>query len=164
MWSLNGLQPIKVCWDLFFAVFFIKLNNTFSLFLLYLQEFLHYGSIPMQSSHMKQNYAAYLSSFFPTVCIPAPYWLLAMAASQLQPNFYRPPPWAKFSRLVLILRNKIYIRYLSHYCSHRGQNLLSWGYFALCNSLWCSHDPSFKISFTHFTAWINTDPTAQTSI
>uniref|UniRef100_A0A3B4G709 Zinc finger CCHC domain-containing protein 8 n=1 Tax=Pundamilia nyererei TaxID=303518 RepID=A0A3B4G709_9CICH len=28
--------------------------------------FLHYGSIPMQSSHMKQNYAAYLSSFFPT--------------------------------------------------------------------------------------------------
>uniref|UniRef100_A0A3Q4HP87 Zinc finger CCHC domain-containing protein 8 n=1 Tax=Neolamprologus brichardi TaxID=32507 RepID=A0A3Q4HP87_NEOBR len=28
--------------------------------------FMHYGSIPMQSSHMKQNYAAYLSSFFPT--------------------------------------------------------------------------------------------------
>uniref|UniRef100_A0A3Q4HPC2 Zinc finger CCHC domain-containing protein 8 n=1 Tax=Neolamprologus brichardi TaxID=32507 RepID=A0A3Q4HPC2_NEOBR len=30
-------------------------------------EFMHYGSIPMQSSHMKQNYAAYLSSFFPTL-------------------------------------------------------------------------------------------------
>ncbi|XP_039477036.1 zinc finger CCHC domain-containing protein 8 isoform X1 [Oreochromis aureus] len=29
-------------------------------------EFMHYGSIPMQTSHMKQNYAAYLSSFFPT--------------------------------------------------------------------------------------------------
>uniref|UniRef100_A0A3Q0QTM6 Zinc finger CCHC domain-containing protein 8 n=1 Tax=Amphilophus citrinellus TaxID=61819 RepID=A0A3Q0QTM6_AMPCI len=28
-------------------------------------EFMHFGSIPMQSSHMKQNYAAYLSSFFP---------------------------------------------------------------------------------------------------
>ncbi|XP_037536310.1 zinc finger CCHC domain-containing protein 8 isoform X2 [Nematolebias whitei] len=28
-------------------------------------EFMHYGSIPMQSSHMKQNYAAYLSNSFP---------------------------------------------------------------------------------------------------
>ncbi|XP_040899112.1 zinc finger CCHC domain-containing protein 8 [Toxotes jaculatrix] len=28
-------------------------------------EFLQYGSIPMQSSHMKQNYAAYLSNNFP---------------------------------------------------------------------------------------------------
>lgn len=29
-------------------------------------EFMHYGSIPMQTSHMKQNYAAYLSDNFPT--------------------------------------------------------------------------------------------------
>ncbi|XP_014324233.1 zinc finger CCHC domain-containing protein 8 [Xiphophorus maculatus] len=28
-------------------------------------EFMHYGSIPMQTSHMKQNYAAYLSNNFP---------------------------------------------------------------------------------------------------
>ncbi|XP_044052298.1 zinc finger CCHC domain-containing protein 8 isoform X2 [Siniperca chuatsi] len=28
-------------------------------------EFMHYGSIPMQSNHMKQNYAAYLSNNFP---------------------------------------------------------------------------------------------------
>ncbi|XP_017269094.3 zinc finger CCHC domain-containing protein 8 [Kryptolebias marmoratus] len=28
-------------------------------------EFMHYGSIPMQSSHMKQNYASYLSNNFP---------------------------------------------------------------------------------------------------
>ncbi|XP_021167269.2 zinc finger CCHC domain-containing protein 8 [Fundulus heteroclitus] len=29
-------------------------------------EFMHHGSIPMQTSHMKQNYAAYLSNNFPT--------------------------------------------------------------------------------------------------
>ncbi|KAJ0067705.1 hypothetical protein NL108_010005, partial [Boleophthalmus pectinirostris] len=29
-------------------------------------EFMHYGSVPIQSSHMKENYAAYLSSNFPT--------------------------------------------------------------------------------------------------
>ncbi|XP_034727456.1 zinc finger CCHC domain-containing protein 8-like [Etheostoma cragini] len=27
---------------------------------------MQYGSIPMQTSHLKQNYAAYLSSNFPT--------------------------------------------------------------------------------------------------
>lgn len=31
------------------------------------QEFLQYGSVPMQSSHMKQNFAAYLSNNFPQV-------------------------------------------------------------------------------------------------
>lgn len=35
----------------------------------YLQEFMQYGSIPMQTNHMKQNYAAYLSSNFPMVNI-----------------------------------------------------------------------------------------------
>lgn len=34
-----------------------------------LQEFMQYGSIPMQSSHTKQNYAAYLSNNFPMVII-----------------------------------------------------------------------------------------------
>ncbi|XP_030593297.1 zinc finger CCHC domain-containing protein 8 isoform X2 [Archocentrus centrarchus] len=34
-------------------------------------EFMHFGSIPMQSSHMKQNYAAYLSSFFPVPGAPS---------------------------------------------------------------------------------------------
>ncbi|CAL9708814.1 unnamed protein product [Knipowitschia caucasica] len=29
-------------------------------------EFMQYGSVPMQSNHMKENYAAYLSSYFPT--------------------------------------------------------------------------------------------------
>ncbi|XP_033827897.1 zinc finger CCHC domain-containing protein 8 [Periophthalmus magnuspinnatus] len=29
-------------------------------------EFMHYGSVPIQSNHMKENYAAYLSSNFPT--------------------------------------------------------------------------------------------------
>lgn len=33
------------------------------------QEFMHYGSIPMQSYHMKQNYAVYLSNNFPMVII-----------------------------------------------------------------------------------------------
>lgn len=30
---------------------------------------MQYGSIPMQSSHTKQNYAAYLSNNFPMVII-----------------------------------------------------------------------------------------------
>uniref|UniRef100_A0A3P9QAE2 Zinc finger CCHC domain-containing protein 8 n=1 Tax=Poecilia reticulata TaxID=8081 RepID=A0A3P9QAE2_POERE len=30
-----------------------------------IKDFMHYGSIPMQTSHMKQNYAAYLSNNFP---------------------------------------------------------------------------------------------------
>lgn len=30
---------------------------------------MQYGSIPMQSNHMKQNYAAYLSNNFPMVII-----------------------------------------------------------------------------------------------
>lgn len=34
-----------------------------------LQEFIHYGSVPMQYNHLKPNYAAYLSSNFPTVII-----------------------------------------------------------------------------------------------
>lgn len=31
------------------------------------QDFLQYGSVPMQSAHMKQNFAAYLSNNFPQV-------------------------------------------------------------------------------------------------
>lgn len=34
-----------------------------------LQEYMQYGSIPMQTTHMKQNYAAYLSNNFPMVII-----------------------------------------------------------------------------------------------
>lgn len=30
---------------------------------------MQFGSIPIQSNHMKQNYATYLSSNFPTVMI-----------------------------------------------------------------------------------------------
>lgn len=41
----------------------------FSFLFSYLQEFLQYGSIPIQNNHMKQNFAAYLSNNFPMVII-----------------------------------------------------------------------------------------------
>lgn len=38
-------------------------------FTLFLQEFLRYGSIPMQGIHLKQNFSAYLSNNFPKVIV-----------------------------------------------------------------------------------------------
>uniref|UniRef100_A0A8C4EH40 Zinc finger CCHC domain-containing protein 8 n=1 Tax=Dicentrarchus labrax TaxID=13489 RepID=A0A8C4EH40_DICLA len=46
-------------------------------------EFRHYGSIPMQTIHMKQNYAAYLSNNFPMFQPPLP---------PGSPCFSSPPP------------------------------------------------------------------------
>lgn len=56
----------------YFSDFWSKVtvaHLTFFFLISDLQEFMQYGSIPMQSSHTKQNYAAYLSNNFPMVII-----------------------------------------------------------------------------------------------
>ncbi|KAK7933081.1 hypothetical protein WMY93_003977 [Mugilogobius chulae] len=57
-------DPLKVSYDVSKLVEFPGFNVAMSSKMK--DEFLQYGSVPMQSNHMKQNYAAYLSSNFPT--------------------------------------------------------------------------------------------------
>lgn len=75
MYEILCLCKESASWQLVrsFSAFFVAgrcyhscSSHTFSL-LSDLKEFLQYGSIPMQSSHMKPNYAAYLSNNFPMV-------------------------------------------------------------------------------------------------